>query len=237
MTAIKTIIIDDEPKAIDVLNRYCNETELVEVVATFRDPIKALEFLQTQSVHLLFLDINMPKISGMEFLNILKIKPKVIFTTAYSEYAVDSFDYDTVDYLLKPIEFQRFMKAVAKVRNLIASNDSSSNTLTERNATEKIIYIKSGPKLYKIDVADILYLEKDGNYLIFHTKDKKILSRQNMKDVFEIVSPKEFLRVHKSYIVAIKHMEIIESHQIKICNIKIPVGRNYREELMKIANL
>ena len=235
MTPIKTIIIDDEPKAIDVLKRYCEETDLVEVITTFRDPIKAVGFLQNETVELIFLDINMPKISGLDFLNIIEPKPKVIFTTAYSEYALDSYEYDTIDYLLKPIEFQRFLKAVTKARQVITSGKTLPQISDDTNSSVRTIYIKSGPQLYKVNTNDILYLEKDGNYLTFHTKDKKILSRQNMKDVFDIVSPKEFIRVHKSFVVAVKHMEVIESHQIKIGSAKIPVGRNYREDLMKIT--
>ena len=235
MNAIKAIIIDDEPKAIDVLKRYCNETDMIEAVASFRDPVKALEYLENEIVDLVFLDINMPKINGIDFLNIAKNKPKVIFTTAYSEYAVDSYEYDAIDYLLKPIEFKRFLKAVTKAKQILHSTNEPLLEFHQKSPTEKTIYIKSGPQLFKVNTNDILYLEKDGNYLTFHTNDKKILSRQNMKDVFDIVSPKEFIRVHKSFVVAIKHMEIIETHQIKIGNVKIPVGRNYREDLMKIT--
>lgn len=235
MTPIKTIIIDDEPKAIDVIKRYCEKTDLIEVINTFRDPIKAVSFLQNETVELIFLDINMPKISGLDFLNIIAPKPKIIFTTAYSEYALESYEYDTIDYLLKPIEFQRFLKAVTKVKQLISSEKTQPQISEDMKSSEKTIYIKSGSQLYKVNTNDILYLEKDGNYLTFHTKDKKILSRQNMKDVFDIVSPEEFIRVHKSFVVAVKHMEIIESHQIKIGSAKIPIGRNYREDLIKIT--
>ena len=233
MGSIKTIIIDDEPKAIQVLQRYAEETDLLEVEASFRDPVKAIDYLQHHKIDLLFLDINMPKLSGMEFLNVLGQQPKVIFTTAYSEYALESYDHNTIDYLLKPIGFKRFLKAVTKAKNsLIPEAQSSANT--KEVASDKIIYIKSGPQLHKINTHDILYLEKEGNYLIFHTLTKKILSRQNMKDVFEILSEDEFLRVHKSFIVSKRHMEVIESHQIEVRSSKIPVGRHYREEVLKI---
>ncbi|WP_086478128.1 LytR/AlgR family response regulator transcription factor [Arenibacter amylolyticus] len=234
MGSIKTIIIDDEPKAIQVLQRYAEETDLLQVEASFRDPVKALDYLQRNKIDLLFLDINMPKLTGMEFLNVLEQKPKVIFTTAYSEYALESYDHNTVDYLLKPIGFKRFLKAVAKAKSLLVPETPASNP-SRAIERDKTIYIKSGPQLHKINTQDILYLEKDGNYLTFHTKTKKILSRQNMKDVFEIVSPTEFIRVHKSYIVSKRHMEIIESHQIGMGSIKIPVGRSYREEVMKMV--
>ena len=236
MTPIKAIIIDDEPKAIDVLKRYCEQTDFIDLLATFRDPVKALSFLQDEAVALLFLDINMPLLSGMELLNVLKVKPKIIFTTAYSEYALDSYDHDALDYLLKPIDFQRFLKAVAKAKQAMAPVKEFSQNNLGSDKTEKTIYIKSGPQLFKVNTDHILYIEKEGNYLTFHTKKKKILSRQNMKDVFAIVGTKDFVRIHKSYVVALKHIEIIESHQICVGSTKIPVGRNYREALMKRTN-
>ncbi|SMO81586.1 two component transcriptional regulator, LytTR family [Saccharicrinis carchari] len=235
MAKIKTVIIDDEPKAIEVLKRYCDDMEIIEVEATFRDPVKAIEFIQHSPVNLILLDINMPKLSGLEFLDILNAKPKIIFTTAYPQFALNSYDYDAVDYLLKPIDFQRFLKAVIKAQKIIdAENELKKKTPTEAQ-NNKTIYIKSGPQLYKINVEDILYLEKDGNYLLFHTVDKKILSRQNMKDIFEILDPKDFIRVHKSYVVAIRHINVIEAHQLRMGNVKIPVGRNFREGLLEIT--
>ncbi|NNE76042.1 MAG: response regulator transcription factor [Pricia sp.] len=235
MHKIRTIIVDDEPKAIEVLQRYCNDLDTLELKSTFRDPVKAIEYVQKNVVDLIFLDINMPRISGLEFLDILTIKPRIIFTTAYTEYAIESYDYEAVDYLLKPIDFHRFVKAISKTQKLIHLENSSAKIVTNANQEARTIYIKSGPQLYKVDISDILYLEKDGNYLIFYTRDKKMLSRQNMKDIFTILNPADFIRVHKSYVVALKHMEVIESHQIRIGDIKIPVGRNYREDLMKIT--
>ncbi len=235
MSKIRAIIIDDEPKAIAVLERYCNDLDSVELKSSFRDPVKAIEYVQSQNINLIFLDINMPKISGLEFLDILSKRPRIIFTTAYTEYALESYNYEAVDYLLKPIDFHRFVKAVSKVRKLISLESPSSTVEANEEKNDKIIYIKSGPQLYKVNISDILYLEKDGNYLIFYTKDKKMLSRQNMKDIFEILNPEEFIRVHKSYVVALKHIEVIESHQIRMGDIKLPVGRNYKEDLMKIT--
>lgn len=235
MEKIKTIIIDDEPKAIAILERYCNDYDSIELQASFRDPVKAIDHIQNQNIDLLFLDINMPKISGLEFLDIFQNRPKIIFTTAYTEYALESYDYEAVDYLLKPIDFHRFVKAVSKVQRQITLENPSNSISSYEERTDEIIYIKSGPQLYKVNISDILYLQKDGNYLIFYTKDKKMLSRQNMKDVFEILNPDEFIRVHKSYVVALKHIEVIEAHQIRIGKIKLPIGRNYKEELMRIT--
>lgn len=235
MIKIQTILVDDEPKAIAVLERYCSQMDFIELQAAFRDPVKAIQFLQTHPVDLIFLDINMPKISGLEFLDIVGKKPRIIFTTAYSEYAIDSYEYGAVDYLLKPIDFHRFVKAVMKAKNLISLESASPPAESNSGDHHKTIYIKSGPQLYKVDIADILYLEKDGNYLVFHTADKKLLSRQNMRDIFEILAPNDFIRVHKSFVVALKHVDVIESHQVRIGDLKIPVGRNFREELLKIT--
>lgn len=235
MQRIRTIIVDDEPKAIEVLERYCDDMDVIAMMATFRDPVKAIEYLHVHDIDLILLDINMPGISGMEFLDILDKKPKIIFTTAYAEYAIESYEYEAVDYLLKPIDFHRFVKAVSRAYKLISQEGSSIPIDSTDYDDERTIYIKSGPQLYKVNISDILYLEKDGNYLIFHTKNRKMLSRQNMKDIFEVLNPDDFIRVHKSFIVAIKHMEVIESHQIRIGDVKIPIGRNYREELMNIT--
>ena len=235
MSKIKTIIVDDEPKAIAILERYCQDVDTIALVDTFRDPVKAIEFIAHNAVDLIFLDINMPKLSGLEFLDVLKKKPKIIFTTAYSEYAIESYNYEAVDYLLKPIDFPRFMKGVSKVSVLIGAEKASHGPDKKAGASDKTIYIKSGPQLHKVNIGDILYLEKEGNYLLFHTKDKKMLSRQNMKDIFEILDPADFIRVHKSFVIAIDHIDMIEAHQIRIGDSKIPVGRSYRQDVRRIA--
>lgn len=224
--------MDDEPKALSILERYCKDIDDISLEGTFRDPVKAIRYLQDNKVDLIFLDINMPKVSGLEFLEMLKTRPKVIFTTAYSEYAIESYDYEAVDYLLKPIAFHRFLKSVSKVTRLISAGSLTNTSEKYEKQNEKVIYIKSGPQLHKVKISDILYLQKDGNYLIFHTHSKKMLSRQNMKDLFELLDPNEFVRVHKSFVVALRHIEVIEAHQIRIGKIKIPTGRIYREGLM-----
>lgn len=221
---ITCIAIDDEPKALEVIERYCGKTGLVNLKATFREPVKAIDFLQHEKVDLIFLDINMPDISGMQLVQTLSPRPMIIFTTAYSQHAVESYDLDALDYLLKPITLERFLVAVNKAAALLSKNTA----VTDDGTT---IFIKSGPQTYQVKLADILYLEKDGNYITVHIKDKHILIRENMSDIFDILPPSDFLRVHKSYVVAIKHIAMIEVHQLIINGEKIPIGSTYRESL------
>jgi len=224
---ISCIAIDDEPKALEVIERYCRKTSLVDLRATFREPVKAIEFLNGEKVDLIFLDINMPDISGMQLVQTLSPRPMIIFTTAYSHYAVESYDLNALDYLLKPITFERFLAAVNKAALLPTLN----NTATVKDGEPETVFIKSGAQTYQVKIADILYLEKEGNYITVFLKDKKILIRENMGDIFDMVPAADFVRVHKSYVVAIRHISMIEVHQLSIGGTKIPIGSTYREPL------
>jgi two-component system LytT family response regulator len=161
------IAIDDEPKAIEVIERYCQKISLASLKATFREPLKAIEFLNREKVDLIFLDINMPDISGMQLLQTLSPRPLIIFTTAYSQYAVESYELNALDYLLKPITFERFLMAINK----------AAAALSSRNTTgmdeDAAVLIKSGPQTHRVKVSEILYLEKNGNYITIHLKDEK----------------------------------------------------------------
>jgi two-component system, LytTR family, response regulator len=224
---ISCIVIDDEPKALEVIERYCQKSSLIDLKATFREPLKAIEYLNREKVDLIFLDINMPDIDGMQLVQTLSPRPMIIFTTAYSNYAVESYNLNAIDYLLKPITFERFLAAVNKAVNLIATKNITST----KSADTETVFIKSGPQTYQVKVADILYLEKDGNYITVHLKDKQILMRENMGDIFDLVPATAFVRVHKSYVVAMKHITLIEMHQLIINGQKIPVGSTYRDAL------
>ncbi|HTI61143.1 LytTR family DNA-binding domain-containing protein [Mucilaginibacter sp.] len=224
---ITCIAIDDEPRALEVIERYCQKSNLTDLKATFREPVKAIEFLNREKVDLVFLDINMPDISGLQLIQTLADKPMVIFTTAYSTYAVESYSLNAIDYLLKPITFDRFLAGVNKAANLLQTKNSNSAKDDESAA----VFIKSGSQTYQVRIADILYLEKDGNYITVFLKDKQILIRENMGDIFDLVPASEFVRVHKSYVVAIKHITMIEVHQLIINGTKIPIGSTYREPL------
>src|ERR1700722_6393780 len=219
------IAIDDEPKALRGIKRYCQKIVLVSLKASFREPLKSIDFLNSEKVDLIFLDINMPDISGIQLLQTLSPRPLIIFTTAYSQYAVESYDLNALDYLLKPITFERFLMAINKA----AAALSSKNTTGQDE--DAAVFIKSGPQTYRVKVSDILYLEKNGNYITVHLKDGNILIRENMGDIFDLVPAADFIRVHKSYVVAIKHISMIEVHQLTINNEKIPIGSTYRETL------
>ena len=221
------IAIDDEPKALEVIERYCQKSDLVNLKATFREPVKAIEFLNREKIDLIFLDINMPDISGMQLIQTLAEKPMIIFTTAYSNYAVESYNLNAIDDLLKPITFDRFLAATNKAFSLF----SIKNNQNGKDDTAGTVFIKSGSQTYQVKVNDILYLEKDGNYITVYLKDKQILIRENMSDIFDLVPQSEFVRIHKSFVVAIKHIAMIEVHQLIINGTKIPIGSTYREPL------
>lgn len=223
---ITCIAIDDEPMALEIIERYCGKSNLVDLKATFREPVKAIEYLNREKVDLIFLDINMPDISGMQLVQTLSPRPMTIFTTAYSHHAVESYNLNAIDYLLKPITFERFLAAVNK--SITALPVKNGLVPKEEDAT---IFIKSGPQTYQVKVIDILYLEKDGNYITVHLRDKKILIRENMGDIFDLVPASDFVRVHKSYVVSIRHITMIEVHQLIINGEKIPIGSTYRDLL------
>ena len=221
------IAIDDEPRALEVIERYCVKSGIVNLRASFREPLKAIEFLNRESTELVFLDINMPGINGIELLSTLAVKPMVIFTTAYSDYAVESYQLNAIDYLLKPITFERFLTAVNKALNL----HLMKNNIPRKDDFGDYAFVKSGAQTYQVKIGEILYLEKDGNYISIVLKDKKILIRQNMADIFEVIPAQNFVRVHKSFVVAIRHIAMVENHQLIINGDKIPIGSTYRDEL------
>jgi DNA-binding LytR/AlgR family response regulator len=211
--------------ALQVIERYCAKSDLLDLKAVFREPVKAIEWLGREKIDLVFLDINMPEIGGIQLVQTLVPRPMIIFTTAHSRYAVESYTLNAIDYLLKPITFDRFLAAANKAAVAISGKPGAGN---DEGST---IFIKSGSQTYQVKVRDILYLEKDGNYITAHLKDKNILIRENMGDVFSLVPAADFVRVHKSFVVAIKHISMIEVHQLTINDEKIPIGSTYRESL------
>lgn len=220
---MRAIAIDDEPIALDIIKSFASKVPFIELKATFTNAFKALEYLQKETVDLLFLDIKMPDISGIEFFNSLSKKPLVIFTTAYSEHAVASFELDAVDYLLKPITLARFIKGCNKAFEL--------NNL--RNVAQPVdsLYVKTGFDQVKVFFDDILYLEAAGNYVSFVLKTGTLLSRSTFNEAIGKLPVDRFTRIHRSFVIAINKIDKLERHQVTIQQTVIPVGEAYSQNL------
>ncbi|OFX61859.1 MAG: hypothetical protein A2066_19025 [Bacteroidetes bacterium GWB2_41_8] len=229
---ILCIAVDDEPKALDVLSIHAAKAPEIDMVKTFTNPKDALAFLKDNFVDLIFLDINMPAISGLQFAEKLQSKPYIIFTTAYSEYAIDSYNFEAVDYLLKPIEFDRFYKAINKVKKQI-----QLNSLQQDSLLSKYIFVKDGYKQIKISIEDILYIQSEGNYLNIVSNNEKVLVRMTFQCLMEKLPANLFFRVHLSYVVNFSHIQKIEDNHIFIQDTKIPMGIKYKEKLLNFLNI
>ncbi len=232
------VIIDDEPAAIDVLKFHLSNIPFVVLKKTFRDPLDALEYLQQQTVDLLFLDINMPKLSGISFPKFLQNPPLIIFTTAYSKYALESYELKAVDYLLKPIEFNRLLQGVMKAQQVL-QNNTKVTTLSQGispDISEQTIFIKSGSEFHQLFIKNIKHVESDGNYVTFYTDKRPILARYKLSEVLELLPKKYFSRIHRSFIVGLKHIETVKKHCVIIDNKEIPIGSKYRENFIAIID-
>ncbi|MEM9887826.1 MAG: LytTR family DNA-binding domain-containing protein [Bacteroidota bacterium] len=225
---IKCLIIDDEPLAVQLLADYVQKSKDLELINTFSNPIEALHFLSTQQVDLLFLDIQMPELTGIQLMKIANGKYDFILTTAYDQYALDSYNFDVIDYLLKPITLDRFMIAVEKAKKRRTSNTTPAAT-TEKAINKVYIFIKSGYKTLKINLSDIYHLESLGDYVAIYTAKEKILSLENMSH-FEATLPEEdFIRVHRSHIIALAKIDFIERNRIVIQEKYIPISASYQQ--------
>lgn len=226
------IAIDDEARALDLIQLYCKKIPFLDLQECFRDAIKALNHLQHHKLDLIFLDINMPDINGIQFLEALEKAPMVVFTTAYSEYAVKSYDYHAIDYLLKPITISRFLKAATRALEQRKLSGANSKIASEDIANKHIL-IKSGQETHQVFLDDILFVEGAQNYVFIHTRNKKIISLLRMTDMEEMLPSHSFIRIHKSYIVSLQNIETIESHRLHLGQNIIPIGKTYREHFRK----
>ncbi len=227
---IKTIIVDDEPLALKVLENYIDQLPEVELVAKCENAIEANNVLQNEDVALICLDIKMPQISGIDFLKSLKNPPMVIFTTAFPNYALESYNLDVVDYLLKPISFDRFMKAINKVSERMNHDHDFSEA-------DDYFYVKADKKLMKVKYDDIIYIEGLKDYVILRNVNSRVITLQTMKSLEEKLPSKMFKRVHRSYIVNVEKINSIMGNMIEVMDKGkeklIPIGKNYKDELMK----
>lgn len=216
---IKAIAIDDEPIALDVVTSHAAKVPFLKLEATFTNAFEALGYLRQHPVDLMFLDIKMPDISGIEFFKSLSRKPLVIFTTAYSEHAVTGFELDAVDYLLKPFSLARFLKACNKAQEWLQ--------LRGANETPDYIFVKTGYEQIKLSFDEIDYLEATGNYVDFVAGNRHILSRMTITECEELLPPDRFIRIHRSFITSISKIQKIERHQLTVNGSAIPIGASY----------
>lgn len=221
---MKAIIVDDEPKAIELLTTYLKHFNSIELAATFRNGLKAFEYISEKPVDLIFLDINMPHISGISLSKMLPKSVNVIFTTAYSEFAVESYEVRTLDYLMKPITLERFTKAISKVLEVSQASSKSEQT---------IILLKSGFETFRVSSETILYLEKEGNYMTYHCENQKILARETIAEALQKL-PDCFVQTHKSYIINIEKVVSFDKEEINMGDRKVPMGVRYKTNVMHL---
>jgi two-component system LytT family response regulator len=223
------IAIDDEPLALEIITAYIEKVPFLNLLKTFDNAIDSIDFIKKNKVDLMFLDIQMEALSGIQLIHALKERPAVIFTTAFDRYAVEGFELDAADYLLKPISFQRFVKSVDKVYNKILSQRGDGEELQGREATDDIIFVKTENRLQKVALDDILFIEGQGDYLKIVTTSARIMTLHNFRKFEETLPAENFIRVHKSYLVALNKIESISRNRIKIGSHLIPVSDTYKD--------
>lgn len=232
MKTLRCLVIDDKPLAIDILTDYVRKTPDLDLIATTTNPLEGLKTVKEKKIDLVFLDIQMPELTGLQFLKIAGKKCKVILTTAYAEYALDGFEYDVVDYLLKPIAYERFYRAVEKA--FAAFDGISATDSIETQKAKEFLFVKTEHRIQKIDLKDIRYVEALQNYVIIHTTGDRIMSLQPLKKLEEQLPADEFARVHKSFLVSLRHITSVERSRIYINEQIIPVGDSYRDGFYKL---
>jgi DNA-binding LytR/AlgR family response regulator len=230
---IKCLIVDDEPPAREIIRTYIEQVSSLQLAGECANAIQAFSVLQQQSVDLIFLDIRMPQLNGNDFLKTLKNPPKIILTTAYSEYALEGYELNAIDYLMKPIPFDRFLKAVNKAyqHTEIAT---SLPVETEAKQTDSFVYFRADRKMVKVTLQDIFYIESMKDYIKVFTKNGTIITKQSISSVEAMLPEKEFIRTHRSFIVSTKHIKSYTAELIEISNTEIPIGKLFKNEVMKV---
>ena len=229
---LKCIAIDDEPLALEIITAYIGKVPFLKLLCTFDNALDSIDYLRKNKIDLMFLDNEMESLSGIQLIHALKDRPEVIFTTAYDSYAVEGFELDAADYLLKPISFERFVKSVDKVHNkLVQARPRTDNAAHPQRGQSQgnYIFVKTENRLQKVAFSEILYIEGQGDYLKIVTPTSKIMTLQNFKKFEETLPKENFVRVHKSYLVALNKIESISRNRIKIGNALIPVSDSYKD--------
>ena len=222
---MKCLIVDDEPLSLDVLEKYIMDIPGLELVGRCLDAFAAMSMIKEKEVDLVFLDINMPKLSGINMLKTMDQYPEIIFTTAYPEYAVEGFELDVLDYLVKPISFARFVKSIEKAKRKLQSNK-------DEVTVPSFIMVKSNKRLYKVAHADILYIQSMGDFVKIHTPEKVYISSDTLKNIETQLPQKLFLRTHKSYIISLESVKYLDGNQVIIGKETLPIGFTYKEALL-----
>jgi len=239
---IKCVVVDDEPIARKYLSDYVAKMPQLSLEGVFSRASDAFEIIETGQADLVFLDIQMPGITGIEFIRTLQKKPNIVLTTAYSEYALEGYELDVADYLLKPVSFERFARAVNKVATRMATKSGEAQPgLFEKNETPQLprdfIFVKSGYKSVKVNIGDILYVEGMKEYVVIHTKEKKYTKLDRMKNIENLLKEKGFIRIHKSYIVSVGSIDAVFGNTVEVNGSHLPLGRSYRDEVNAILGM
>lgn len=231
-STINCVVVDDEPLAIDLLQDYIEKSPQLRLVNAFTNPIEALQFLRNEQIDLLFLDIQMPELNGLQFARIVNKECQVIFTTAYGEYALESYELNVVDYLLKPISFERFTLAIQK---LDKSENAPKNNVSQ-NISNSIIFVKSGHKTLRIYLDDILYLSGSGDYVtLFLKSGEKILTLEKLSDFERKLLPPNFCRIHRSHMIALDKIDFIERQRVIINGVWLPISQSYQAAFWRLV--
>jgi DNA-binding LytR/AlgR family response regulator len=236
---INCIAVDDEPLALEIIQEYCAKVPFLNLMKAFDNAIETMEYLRNNRVDLILLDIQMEDLTGIQLLNALKVKPYVIMTTAYDNYALQGFDLDVTDYLLKPFSFERFLKGINKVydhmqNEAIIPEARQTATYSSPSAEKDYFFVKTETHLEKVTTSDVLYIEGMGDYWRIVTKNKRIMTLMNASGIEEVLPENQFCRVHRSYFVAIGKIESIERRHIKIADQRIPIGDTYQKNFFDI---
>jgi DNA-binding LytR/AlgR family response regulator len=231
MKKLSCIIVDDEPIARKILNEFVDHVPFLDMQGKFESAMKAEVFRSAHSVDIIFLDIEMPKVSGLQLLQKMHIESLVIVTTAFPQYALEGYELDVIDYLLKPFAFNRFLKAVHKAKDYYQIKNMATAT-----QQPSYIFIKSDKRIEKIELSDICYIESVGNYVSIHTENKQILAYLTMKSLESQLPLEDFIKIHQSFLVNCSKIETIEGNEIKIGEKSLPISRNYRDLVMKVVH-
>ncbi len=238
---MKCVIIDDEPLAVDLLVEFVGRVESLELVTTFTNAIDAISIINQSEIDLIFLDIEMPHFSGIDFINAIEKKPLIIFTTAYSDYAVEGFNLGAVDYLVKPIPFNRFLKAVLRAQQLFAPKSLPAKNVTPQNSPEiehDFMFVRAEYENVKINFSDILYIEGLKDYVkIYTTNNKFTLTLISLIKLENLLSSKGFSRIHRSYIINIKHVKSIQKNKVLISDKRLPISESYKNSFFARINI